>query len=145
MPNRTRRLLIWLTYLGFACRVLIPAGYMPAPFAEGGPIILCHGGLTGKVFEGFAHQHDHRLDVHDGSDSDAHHGGIDESDGQHAAWELCPVGSALSAFAVTADFELHVLSLSQPISPSESPALIASVVTKSYWARAPPQTHSSLA
>ncbi len=116
---------------------------MPAPLSEGGPIIFCHGGLIGQVFEEFDHKSEHHPDDHHRSHPGPRHGGANEGDGQHDAWELCPVGSALSASALTADFEFRLLSLAQPIPLSDLPTLTSSVVTRPYWARAPPQTHSS--
>ena len=146
MRARTRRLLIWLTYLGFACRVFIPAGYMPAPFAEGGPVILCHGGMSGKIFATFAKVHGgHHSAAHSGAAANTEDGSSTGDGGQHEAWELCPVGATLKASALTAELTVQVLYLSHPVPTSEGFVAISATVARSYWARAPPESYSNLA
>ena len=45
--NPARRRLIALVFLGLAVRVVMPAGYMPAPIGEGGSFVPCPGGMSG--------------------------------------------------------------------------------------------------
>ncbi len=52
--STTRAWLIRVAVAIFACRALIPAGFMPAALAEGGPVVICHGGLVGEFFRGLA-------------------------------------------------------------------------------------------
>lgn len=146
MRARTRYLLIWLTYLGFACRVFIPAGYMPAPLAEGGPIILCHGGLSGKVFATVAEErHGHHSPAQSSAAVDTEDGSPTHDNGQHEAWELCPVGATLKTSALTAEFNIQTLQLSHPAPTSEAFVAISATVARSYWPRAPPEIYSNLA
>jgi hypothetical protein len=60
------------------------------------------------------------------------------NDGQHAAWELCPVGTALAAVALTGDHVVHLDSIRAPLPEAEPVILVAAPVTRNYWARAPP-------
>jgi hypothetical protein len=119
---------------------------MPAPLSEGGPIILCHGGLSGQVFATLAReQHDHHSAAHTGVAGDTEGGSSPEDNGQHEAWELCPVGATLKASALTAEFGVQILHLSHPAPTPEAFVAIPATVARSYWARAPPQSYSNLA
>ena len=141
--NTARRTVIWLAYLGLACRMLIPAGYMPAPLSHGGPVVLCHGGLSGQLLKSLirpASLHEH---AHGGSSSHAPDGAEHApggSDGQHAAWEHCPVGTALAAVALTGDYVIHLDAIRAPLPEAEPVILVSAPVTRNYWARAPPRT-----
>ena len=42
-----RHVLVKLALVGFFCRALVPAGFMPATISDGGPIRFCHGGRLG--------------------------------------------------------------------------------------------------
>lgn len=44
-----RRVLFHLALVGFLCRALVPAGFMPAPLSDGGLIRVCHGGATSAL------------------------------------------------------------------------------------------------
>jgi len=90
---------------GIVCRALIPAGFMPAAIADGGPVAVCHGGIAGEFFrrlsaahnaagqrEAQSAQHGHGADVarvvHAGHGAPAGaelHTGHDGHDGHAAA------------------------------------------------------------
>jgi hypothetical protein len=141
IARRTRLALIWLGYLGLACRMLVPAGYMPAPLGQGGPVILCHGGIAGEFFKSLrteradADHHAHHGDASSGSHDVASH---DDGSGQHEAWELCPIGSALAAVALTGEFALQTLELDEPAPAVEPAPFATTLLARAYWARAPP-------
>ena len=143
IARRTRLALIWLGYLGLACRVLVPAGYMPAPLGQGGPVILCHGGIAGQFLASLQTEPtepDHHAHAHGEAASGAHDGASHDDSGQHEAWELCPIGSALAAAALTAEFDLQTVTLSEPAPAVEPVAFATTLLARSYWARAPPST-----
>lgn len=61
-----------LLLFGVIARALIPAGFMPAALAAGGPFVVCHGGLAGEFFRQIAAvQHD-RAVVASGSEAGRH-------------------------------------------------------------------------
>lgn len=65
-------------YLAFACRLLVPAGYMPTAWGEGGPVTLCPTGLPAALMpEHSGHHHD---DGNDGRGTDH-------------LWANCPLGT----------------------------------------------------
>lgn len=121
-----------LVFLGLAMRAVMPAGYMPAPLAEGGPFVLCPGGLSGANYfladdDGkHAHGHDHGAEGEDSA----------------VAWEFCPTGFVSGQAALTADPAVAVPFL-KPFAP-EAGHVVATypAVVPSYHARAPPGTQS---
>jgi len=118
----TRRALILTTYLAFACRLMIPAGYMPAALGEGGPVTLCPMGLpAGLLPEHSGHHHD---------------GG--ESRGADLLWEYCPVG-ALADTASTVPHIVFHLPVFQEVRPGElEPTSVVSRPLPGFRSRAPP-------
>ncbi len=96
--RKARRLLPLFVLAALACRLLIPAGYMPAALDEGGPIQLCSSGLPSSVLPGGSGQGDH----HD-------HDGSHDPDGSHElAWEHCPFGVLLSVDAIDIEYGLAI-------------------------------------
>jgi hypothetical protein len=138
MRKGAGRLLIWLAYLGLACRVVVPAGYMPAPLADGGPIVLCHGGAAGQVLSRLGELAGNHHSEHGDQHRDHHPDTGEDGSGVHDAWEICPLGKVLTAAAITAEFTLHTLELSEPAPATEPRNLTAAVTHGAYWARAPP-------
>jgi hypothetical protein len=126
--------LVGLAYFALACRLVIPAGYMPAPLDQGGPIMLCPGGLFGGVPVASEDAHT--------SHGDQHSHGDDSSESGHAGWEHCPVGSILAAAALTSVAELPTLALQHVLLPAEHAGEIESLTTRAYQARAPPSIPS---
>ena len=90
--KKGRRLLPFVVLAALACRLLIPAGYMPAALDEGGPIQLCSSGLPSSVLPGGSGQGDHH--DHDGS--------------HELAWEHCPFGVLLSVDAIDIEYGLAI-------------------------------------
>jgi hypothetical protein len=133
--NARRALLLGLVYLALACRLVIPAGYMPAPLGQGGPIMLCPGGFFGAAPSV-------RDDLHAGHHGDHHAHGEEQSGSEHAGWEHCPVGSIFAAAALTSSVDLPVLALRHVLQPLEPARAIASIATQPYQARAPPSIPS---
>ena len=118
----TRRALILATYLAFACRLMIPAGYMPAALGEGGPVTLCPMGLPAGL-----------LPEHSG-----HHHEDGESRGTDLLWEYCPVGALADTASIIPDILFH-LPVSQDVGPAElDPADIVSRPFHGFRPRAPP-------
>lgn len=69
-----RRVLFHLALVGFLCRALVPAGFMPAPLSEGGPIRVCHGGPVGALITALAEGRIQAADEHHGLDPAAYAG-----------------------------------------------------------------------
>ncbi|MCW8845335.1 MAG: hypothetical protein OQK99_05800 [Gammaproteobacteria bacterium] len=93
--QRAPGIVVWTAYACFAVRIVVPAGYMPAPLSSGAPFMLCHGGFEGRLLSALnppqAHHHDHSSQG-TGEDPDKQN--------SHAAWTLCPIGALFSSFAV---------------------------------------------
>jgi hypothetical protein len=143
ISSKARGLLARLAFVLFACRALIPVGYMPAPFSEGGPVVLCHGGMAGEFFRGFSEAQAlsnadmHMVDHSTGMSSEHQH--TDEhSDASHDAWDNCPVGTAFSAAAVPQEFALSLPEFGHDFGQAEPDAIIRIVSPSLYRARAPP-------
>lgn len=125
-----------------ACRALIPVGYMPAPLGEGGPVVLCHGGLAGAFFRGLSQAqspnvHMHMADDSAGTSSDHGHSDLDP-DASHEAWEHCPVGAAFSAAPLPQEFTFSLLDSEHDFGQAEPEAAVRAVFPSVYRARAPP-------
>lgn len=129
--NRTRRALIWAVYLGLACRVLIPAGYMPAPLDEGGPFKPCPSGLSGRIFENHGEQFAEHLSGHGNATLD-----------DHIAWELCPTGIVLESFALTPEVTTPALTTGGIFLPAKFVSLDYFDTPSNFQSRAPPLVRS---
>jgi len=129
MSFRYRRITFGLLLAAFACRALVPAGFMPAPLSAGGPIVVCPGGLGGAVLT--------RLARH-ASPEHAKHGQHEHPSEGYDAWEFCPQGASFAAAAPAAvvDFEPPVLA--QVLEAAEPPAFLPRLIVTRYRARAPP-------
>jgi hypothetical protein len=131
MAPRTGRIAHGLLLAAFACRALVPAGFMPAALDAGGPIVVCPGGSAGAVF---------RLIAERSAAAHAGHRQHEHAPDDFDAWEFCPVGASLLTAIPTAavDFQLPVLRhVLDPIEPEWIPQQI---VGSAYRARAPPST-----
>jgi hypothetical protein len=125
-----RRQLAWLVFIGLALRAITPAGYMPAPLADGLPFVLCPGGVYGA-----AHviASDHEPGGH------VHHDSMRGDGGSSGGWESCPFGNAFGAAAPTADTD-PVAVFFRPVSlPAQADSFIATSITHPNRARAPPR------
>lgn len=167
--NRSRLRLISLIFLGLSVRVLTPAGYMPASLAEGGPFVLCPGGLSGAVYflppdraadgdyealgqtSGLHHgAHAQSLLVDFGVQDQGMHGGHgdhgpsaqgDDQHGGHEAsiWEFCPFGAVFGSSGLTADVAPADLLDASRYLADISNDVFTSLTVRTYRARAPPQ------
>jgi hypothetical protein len=161
-----RHVLVKLALIGFLCRVLVPAGFMPAPLADGGPIRFCHGGAAGALLtalveqrstgdvgasrphHGDVGQHFHGEDRRSGGDDSAGEGHDDHVDqdrhsdhergANHEGWDRCPVGTAFALAALVSDFALPVLPLEHVYAASSPELLVLRHQPAHYHARAPP-------
>ena len=96
-----RRVLQATVYLALACRLLVPAGYMPSAMGEGGPISLCPTGLPADFLPETAEHYHH-----------------DDYNGAERLWEPCLFGAAADT-AVTAErVHFEALSLEQVALPA---------------------------
>lgn len=134
--------------LGFICRALIPAGFMPAAIGAGGPIAVCHGGLAGAFFRQIAEDrggHGAHGFAHGDADSHAGHqapdtAGAAPDQASHEAWEHCPIGAAFGPAAVGGEFAPDLLTLEHELEPVEPARPAAFLPVSSYRARAPPSS-----
>jgi len=137
--------------------------------AEGGPFVLCPGGLSGAVYflppdhsadgEHDAHAqsmqgnhgvHGQTLLVDFGADNQSMHGGDgghgqsahggDQHSGHEAStWEFCPFGAVFGSSGLTADIAAPVLLDASGYLADVSNDVFASTIVRTYRARAPPQ------
>ncbi|HEU4620239.1 MAG TPA: hypothetical protein VFV10_19540 [Gammaproteobacteria bacterium] len=156
-----RRVLVSAAFLGFACRAWIPAGYMPAAPADGGPIVFCPGGSGGALVAMLAARqmpgdaaradgaradaadpmrgaHAHALaHVHHHSSHDRSHGGGDDG---HAGFDAhyCPLGVTAASAALAQSFDVALLELSFPRTAVGTASPAAQSPLRAYDSRAPP-------
>lgn len=167
MTRRCRKFirlgLLSLLVLSLSVRVMVPAGFMPASLASGGPYVICPKGLPNFAAvvsqgagqsekDGHEHGHENGHALHG-----KHHSAqgnvapVDHSNHEEAlshsdpGVQFCPVGSVFSAVAVPAVEALLLLAWipasylrteSRPTWYSQSPNL--------YFARGPPRNPSFL-
>jgi len=115
--------LLLLTYLSLACRLLIPAGYMPAAVGNGWPVRICYSGLP------------------EGLSSD--HGGHHENNGEDdLLGEHCFLGALLSAAAIASEYGFHIPYFSQDLSPAAYAQISIETTVVGFRSRAPPRLDS---
>ncbi|HEY7671413.1 MAG TPA: hypothetical protein VIC71_04280 [Gammaproteobacteria bacterium] len=133
-----RHPLLYVAYLALACRLAIPAGFMPAPLADGGPLRLCLGGPAGAFLEALATQAHASGEHH----AQHHHHGHDDNNGgspnQHDSWEYCPVGAVFASAALVGESSVVVLDLEHFFVDQPTRILVSSSRAGAYRARAPP-------
>lgn len=133
LSRSAQRSLIGLIYLGLACRVLIPTGYMPAPLSEGGPIVLCPSGIPAAL-----------LGIAGYRASEHHNGGSgagDEHDpngGEFNAWGSCTFGAAPGVFVPVSEYLLTLSTLGHAPPHGGPESIVLILLAASYQARAPP-------
>ena len=121
--ERARRALLLLTYLSLACKLLIPAGYMPAAVSDGWPVKLCYSGLP------------ENLSSHQGS----HHEHNGEDD---LGFEHCPLGALASTATLASDYTFDISYFSQDLSPATYFRFAIPATVVGFRSRAPPQLDS---
>lgn len=81
----------------FLLRAVVPVGYMPAAFANGGPFVLCHGSSAATVWliESMQSMDSMATRHHDSGPS---HGAFtdEQTATERAGWEHCPFGVGMS-------------------------------------------------
>ncbi len=108
-------------------RAIVPAGYMPAPIAEGLPFVLCPGGAPHLALSGSHHG------------GDAGHGPAhDDADAASPAWEFCPFGVFFSHAVPAADHAPLSPSPEQSPAFAEPDAILRPALARPWRARAPP-------
>ncbi len=122
-----QRALFGLILSGLACRALIPAGYMPAPLAAGGPVVLCPGNWSTAL-----------LNLPGAPGAHHHHHGTQDDSREHTAWEACAFAAASAAFLPVAESATAALVFEQVTPPAVSEAGAPFLPAVSYSARAPP-------
>lgn len=138
LPGAVGRGLVRLTYVALACRFLVPSGFMPASLADGGPIVICHGGTVGRLFASLAVEDttDHRS-----AHSQSHHQDGDSSAGEkeeYDVWEHCPLGNAFGTIGPAFDVQLSSFDFRHVPSIPERRELVSAFPARFYRARAPP-------
>lgn len=153
--QRAPRVVVWAAYACFACRIFVPAGYMPAPLSGGIPFILCHGGVEGRLLSAMmvAKAHQQGADAHHAMGHEQHaaaamaagghhdSGHDDHDQGSHAVWTHCPVGAMFSSFAVASSMP----ALALVHGPADTPenflkTLVETVHVRRQPIRAPPSS-----
>ena len=138
--RHTRRALIRVLLLAFACRALVPAGFMPAPLAEGGPIRVCPSGPAAAFFAALGHRHaSHTNHAHPGQagrPSGAH--GHDGRSSEHDAWDHCPTGTAFAHAALVSEYPAFAVERDHAFDRTEPADSATTLLAQPYWARAPP-------
>ena len=154
-----RRVLFRLALVGFLCRALVPAGFMPAPLSDGGPFQICHGGAGGALLalleQGRSHEsgvdaaaapHSHDAaapyEPRDGSRAaaiDDHAAAGDDHRAEHEGWDRCPVGTAFAFAFVAPDAPLVLPAPPGPLPVDDIAALVLRTLGGDYLARAPPR------
>ena len=114
-------------------QALVPAGYMPAPIANGLPFVLCTGGFSGASFlvaeGGHTHHADHQQ---------AHEHAGDDGE-RPLEWEFCPCGAVFGSAALIAEYHPPSPLLHKNPSATEIDGIVRSVATRPWRARAPPE------
>ena len=121
-----KRTLLFVAFVAFACRLVIPPGFMPAGLDEGGPVVFCPVGLP------------------DGFGPSAHHNHGDGEDGKVAelAWERCAFGAVFDAEALVVNVDLQIPTLGDDTPSMWQQSLFVSSVPPAYRSRAPPALDS---
>jgi hypothetical protein len=157
--NLRRLALRGLLSVGLLPRLLIPVGFMPAAFADGGPIAICgdYGWVASAAYAGLAvpmgHADHADQAMHAGMDHHGPHAAADttlaaaadepgQEHEQHRQWERCAFAGAASSAPLVADWHLDLLSPAG-VSLHQTAALpFAQGRILSFRSRAPPGTHS---
>src|SRR5690606_37644470 len=129
-----RNLLVKLALLGFLCRALVPAGFMPAPLADGGPIRFCHGGPAGALLTALIEQ----LSAEHAHSSHEEHHDHTRDDASHEGWDRCPVGTAFAFAFLTADVALPLLPPEDGPEAGRFDPVLPPLIPAHYQPRAPP-------
>jgi hypothetical protein len=144
-----RRFLLGAAILGFAGRAWIPAGYMPAAAADGGPVVLCPGGPGGALIAKLVASRQERHAIGGAGDitqdtpfpASHHHGGHpDGSDDHHSGFDAryCPLGAGAAFAALAPSFDIGLLDLAFSLDAIAAAPIAARAPLRAYESRAPP-------
>jgi hypothetical protein len=97
--------------------------------ADGGPFVICHGGMAGAFFQRLAEGHDNRHSEHLPHEQDT---------SEHDAWEYCPVGTTGTYAALTTNIDFQLPFLPDVLDSAYRPQLTYWQFASAYHARAPP-------
>jgi hypothetical protein len=116
--RRTSRTALLVTCVSLAFKFLIPVGYMPAAIGDGWPVRMCYSGLPAS------------LNAHDD-----HH---EHSKTDEQRWEQCSFGVLYSAVAITSEYALPALNLSEARTPAAYLWYLLDTNVFAFHSRAPP-------
>jgi hypothetical protein len=106
----------------------MPAGYMPAPIGEGGPFVLCPGGLSGAQYF-----------LADGGDhADGHEHDPDDA-GQADTWDFCPFGAVFGSAVLVTDLAAAAPSPLTSVPAADPLSVEGSTAIRTTRVRGPPQ------
>lgn len=123
-----RRWLLRATSVALACNFIVPAGYMPAALADGGPFALCGFGLVSHA----KMSHGSRHGDHSDADGDAPEGSPED------AWKYCPLGALSASSAIASDFFFVLEYRKTPFVADSGFATVVERPFIKYRSRAPP-------
>ena len=104
---------------------MVPAGYMPAAWGDGGPITLCPMGLPASL-----------LPEHSGH----HHDDGDDGPGAELLWEHCPLGALTDTASIIPEIGFHLPVFLHIRAADLEPARIVSRSPVGFRSRAPPSS-----
>lgn len=119
---------LWLVLAGIALRAVVPAGYMPAPIAEGLPFVLCPGAVPGLA----------SLAGHGPHDRGHVHGNEEAPPGDSGTWDVCPFGAVFGASILPPELGPLIAWLAAVSPAAAANAFVPSPITRAWRARAPP-------
>ncbi|MBH97299.1 MAG: hypothetical protein CMM56_02480 [Rhodospirillaceae bacterium] len=121
--KNARRLLLLFTYVALSCRVLIPVGYMAAPWDKGGPVILCPTGIPSDVSSESHHDHHHD------SEGNQNH---------NLLWEHCPFGALADTTILTPSIRFLIPQFILSTQKNLTQTRLHSSYLSGFLSRAPP-------
>jgi hypothetical protein len=125
--RQLKRSLLILGCLAFACRLVIPPGYMPASLADGGPVVFCPVGLP----VGFGQETGHH-----------HHDDGEDTQLEELAWENCAFGAVFDSEALVADIVPLIPSFETDFTAIWREEFIVSSSPAAFHSRAPPSLYT---
>lgn len=135
-----------LAVVAVAAKLLVPVGYMPAAFADGGPIMLCGPGLLAASVS----SHEPGPAPHEQAGSThSHHAAAtgEAAPGQsepeqpvsgHHEWERCSLGGLASLAAMAAEWHLDLISVEQENLAIDDVGARPAATLLAFRSRAPP-------
>ena len=130
MNRSTRTVLFALTALALFARVLVPAGYMPAPVGSGWPVQLCGDGIPASVMAELLGLHNNHQQHHH-----HHHAAHDHGE----APQECELGAGFATdLSPALSLDLVELQITGDRAEEMRAALPRAKTPHRYRSRAPP-------